>query len=414
MKKLSTVLVAGLFTASVFAQVPQKMSYQSVVRNSGNALVVSGKVGMRISILQGSATGTAVYSETQSPTTNANGLISIEFGGAAGFDAINWANGPYFIKVETDPTGGSNYTITGTSQLMSVPYALYAKSAGTTGDKGPQGDKGLPGDKGVAGDKGEIGDKGVQGDKGVAGDKGETGDKGLPGDKGEKGDAGDPAVLFDNTLVSTDKTWTSSKVKEELDLKANGASLSAVATSGSYDDLSNKPIIPAAADGSETKVTAGTNISITGKGTTQSPYVVNASSSTSLPDYASVRISNSFDAGTWSTPDTVGLTIEAPNAGVSVSGDKIALKANKLYEISAHFYIYNTSEPHTFKLQDITNSIQVGTEFQFGQESNTTVNYITSMTSFFIKPSSDISIQLLHCYGKSGNLIGRITVKEIR
>jgi hypothetical protein len=129
MRKLFTVLAAVILTASVFAQSPQKMSYQAVIRNSSNALVTSTAVGMRISILQGSATGTLVYLETQTPTTNANGLVSIEIGGGTGFDTINWANGPYFIKTETDPTGGTTYTITGTSQLLSVPYALHAKTA---------------------------------------------------------------------------------------------------------------------------------------------------------------------------------------------------------------------------------------------------------------------------------------------
>jgi uncharacterized protein (TIGR02145 family) len=93
-------------------------------------------VGMRISILQGSTTGTAVYVETHSPTTNANGLVSIEIGGgtvvSGSFSAINWANGPYYVKTETDPAGGTNYSITGTQQLLSVPYALYAERTGDT------------------------------------------------------------------------------------------------------------------------------------------------------------------------------------------------------------------------------------------------------------------------------------------
>jgi uncharacterized protein (TIGR02145 family) len=84
---------------------------------------------MQISILQGSGSGTVVYSETQTPATNGNGLVSIEIGGGAGFSNINWAAGPYFIKTETDPAGGTNYTITGTVQLLSVPYALHAKTA---------------------------------------------------------------------------------------------------------------------------------------------------------------------------------------------------------------------------------------------------------------------------------------------
>jgi hypothetical protein len=129
MKKLFTILSAIILTATLWAQSPQKMSYQAVIRNSSDQLVTNQPIGMQITILQGSASGTAVYTETQTPTTNANGLVSIEIGGEAGFDAIDWANGPYFIKTETDPTGGANYTITGTSQLLSVPYALHAKTA---------------------------------------------------------------------------------------------------------------------------------------------------------------------------------------------------------------------------------------------------------------------------------------------
>lgn len=128
MRKLFTIMLGVLLTASVFSQSPQKMSYQSVIRNNSDQLVTNQTVGMQISILQGSASGTVVYSETQTPTTNSSGLVSIEIGGGAGFDAIDWANGPYFIKTETDPTGGTSYTITGISQLLSVPYALYASN----------------------------------------------------------------------------------------------------------------------------------------------------------------------------------------------------------------------------------------------------------------------------------------------
>ncbi len=140
MKRIITICSVILITASVFAQAPQKMSYQAVIRNTSNALVTNSIVGMRISILQTTPSGSAVYVETQTPTTNANGLVSIEIGGgtvvSGNFANINWANGPYFVKTETDPLGGTSYSITGTSQLLSVPYALYAKNAGSASGGG--------------------------------------------------------------------------------------------------------------------------------------------------------------------------------------------------------------------------------------------------------------------------------------
>ncbi|MCF8374224.1 MAG: DUF1566 domain-containing protein [Bacteroidales bacterium] len=129
MKTIFTILITVLLTTTALAQSPQKMSYQAVIRDVNDALVTNTQVGMQISILQGSASGTVVYTETHTPITNANGLISIEIGGGAGFNAIDWANDNYFIKTETDLSGGINYTITGTSQLLSVPYALHAKTA---------------------------------------------------------------------------------------------------------------------------------------------------------------------------------------------------------------------------------------------------------------------------------------------
>jgi hypothetical protein len=134
MKNLFTLLAVVLFTANVFAQSPGRMSYQAVVRDSAGDLVQSLPVGMQISILQGSI-GPSVFTETHAASTNINGLVSIEIGGGTvtygDFDTIHWENGPYFIKTETDPLGGVVYTITGVSQLLSVPYALYAKTSGT-------------------------------------------------------------------------------------------------------------------------------------------------------------------------------------------------------------------------------------------------------------------------------------------
>ncbi len=133
MKKFLTTLLVLLFYLSAYSQSPEKMSYQAIVRDADNNLVTNQIVGISISILQGSATGNTVYSETQTPTTNSNGLLTIEIGNGTSsdlFSAIDWANGPFYIKTEIDPTGGTNYTITGTNQLLSVPYALYSKNSG--------------------------------------------------------------------------------------------------------------------------------------------------------------------------------------------------------------------------------------------------------------------------------------------
>jgi len=134
MKNLNKLFFFFLFTTvSVFAQSPDKMSYQAVVRDANNTLVANQTVGMQISILQSTITGTVVYTETHSVDTNINGLVSLEIGNGSSsdnFSEIDWSAGPYFIKTETDPTGGSSYTITGTSQLMSVPFAMYAKTSG--------------------------------------------------------------------------------------------------------------------------------------------------------------------------------------------------------------------------------------------------------------------------------------------
>ena len=193
MKKLITICAAILMTTSVFAQAPNKISYQAVIRNSSSALVTSTPVGMKISILQGSTTGTPIYVETQTATTNANGLVSLEIGTGTAitgtFAAINWANGPYFIKTETDPNGGTAYTIAGTNELMSVPYALFSANGtpGPQGAIGPQGPIGLTGPIGATGAQGSIGLTGATGPQGPIGLTGSAGTNGSNGAQGSIG-----------------------------------------------------------------------------------------------------------------------------------------------------------------------------------------------------------------------------------
>lgn len=132
------LFLAGLLLAmTAAAQAPQRMTFQAVVRDAANELVVSAPVGIRISVLQGSANGTAVFVETHAPQTNPLGLATLEVGGGTAvsgtFAGIDWAQGPYFLRIESDVNGGTNYTVTGTQQLLSVPYALYAATSGNGG-----------------------------------------------------------------------------------------------------------------------------------------------------------------------------------------------------------------------------------------------------------------------------------------
>ncbi len=133
MKRLFTLLAAVLLTATIRAQAPEKMSYQAVIRDSEGLLVTSSNIGMQISILHGDSEGTALYVERHFPPTNENGLVTLEIGSgtvvSGTFAGIDWTGGPYFLKTETDLAGGANYTISGTSQLLSVPYAMHSRSS---------------------------------------------------------------------------------------------------------------------------------------------------------------------------------------------------------------------------------------------------------------------------------------------
>ncbi len=138
MKRIIYLVTMLLLSVSAFSQVPQYISYQAVVRNSNNVLVTNSQVGVSISIVKDSANGTVVYNELHTPTTNANGLFSIAIGSApfssGKFSTINWSTGVYYIKSQIDPTGGLNFSITGTSQILCVPYAIYAANGTQSGN----------------------------------------------------------------------------------------------------------------------------------------------------------------------------------------------------------------------------------------------------------------------------------------
>ena len=138
MKQIMTTLMAFCLIVSTYAQSPEKFSYQAVVRDATDNLVVNTTTPIQVSIIEGSVGGQAVYVETHTPNTNANGLLTIEIGNgtvvSGAMNTINWGNNMYFIKTEIDVDNDASYDITGTSQLLSVPYALYAKTAASVNE----------------------------------------------------------------------------------------------------------------------------------------------------------------------------------------------------------------------------------------------------------------------------------------
>lgn len=140
MKTLAHLFVAALLCIEVHAQAPIGIANDMIVNNATGTIVASRTVGIRVSILQGSASGTEVYKETHTPTTNVNGVARIVIGGgtvvSGTFSAIDWASGPYYVKKEIDITGGGTYTQNSTEQMLSTVYALHAKTAANAGGGG--------------------------------------------------------------------------------------------------------------------------------------------------------------------------------------------------------------------------------------------------------------------------------------
>ena len=213
MKKTYTILVLLLLTVNLWGQVPQQFSYQAVVRDENGQILKNEKISVRITLLKDSASGEIVYQEKHEPSTDANGLFSIQIGAsklnAGDFSKIDWSTGIYYVLSEIDLKGGSNYSIRGSSQLLSVPYALYAGNS-AKGEKGDKGDTGLPGNdgkSGLQGDKGDKGDAGLpgyDGKSGPQGDKGDKGDTGIAGNDGKQGPQGDKGDKGDTGLPGKD------------------------------------------------------------------------------------------------------------------------------------------------------------------------------------------------------------------
>ena len=274
----------------ITAQSPDKMSYQAIVRNSNGNLVQNGSISIKIGILQYSTNGEAVFTETHSATTNNNGLISIEIGSGipetGNFKSIKWSDGPFFIKTEIDITGGNNFNIISISQILSVPYALYARNADSSAKYketdpmfllhpssgitttnianwstayGWGNHTGLYRPVSYVPDWSEILSNPFELNSPSTGQLLKfNGSKWInfsPEFITKEGDSSVTNEIQDLVLISNKLKITNNASATEIDL-------------ATYKD-----------DGSETKINAGTNITISGIGTQADPYVINASGS---------------------------------------------------------------------------------------------------------------------------------------
>ena len=187
-------------TLTVFAQSPQMFNYQGVARDNGGNILANQSIGLQLDIRQTTANGTIVFAETHATSTSNFGLFNIKVGNGTPVTGviagIDWSNGPYFLEVSLDPAGGTNYLSMGVSQLLSVPYALYAENSGTpgpvgaTGPTGPQGPTGTDGNDGANGATGATGPQGPTGANGSNGSNGATGATGPQGSTGADGNDG--------------------------------------------------------------------------------------------------------------------------------------------------------------------------------------------------------------------------------
>jgi hypothetical protein len=198
------VTIIALDTTVVQAQAPQNINYQAIVRDNTGAILSTHAVGIRFTIKNGNE-GETLYQETAHLVSNQFGLVTHGIGSGipvvGTFESIAWGTVSAWLEVDMDVNGGTNYSPMGSSQLLSVPYALFAASGnqGPVGPQGPMGVQGLPGADGAKGDQGEKGDKG---------DKGDPGSQGPPGNDGMNGTNGmDGANGMDGTNGTNGAIW---------------------------------------------------------------------------------------------------------------------------------------------------------------------------------------------------------------
>ena len=219
---ITSILIFLLIATTSFGQAPEGFKYQAVIRDASNTILANQAVGIQLTIEQTTIGGAAVYTETFSPTTNAYGLVNLEIGTGTtsdDFSLIDWALGPFFIETAVDISGGTAYVVLGTSQLMSVPYALYAKTSGSS-TPGPQGAPGLDGANGVDGADGADGVPGLDGANGADGVPGTNFFSAMQGGTQNVGASGGLEIMIVNVVFTTPFVGTPSvNVQHRLKLE---------------------------------------------------------------------------------------------------------------------------------------------------------------------------------------------------
>ena len=174
MKKIYLLLSAlFMFLTTCIAQAPHTFSYQTVIRDVNWGIMPDRDVSILIRILEDSSFGAVIYSEEHYVETSPIGLVNLEIGGgenySGSFEDIDWGNHSYFLEVSVDINAGNNYLLMGSTQLKSVPYALFAETSANPGNPGPQGEQGAQGPVGAQGLQGAQGNPGPQGLQGPVG-----------------------------------------------------------------------------------------------------------------------------------------------------------------------------------------------------------------------------------------------------
>jgi Chaperone of endosialidase len=367
MKKILPLLFAIFTFSFIYPQAPLSINYQAIVRNAGGQAVSTGTVvSFRFTIHDGSPTDTAVYTETQRDTVNQFGLVNTHIGAAGNLALVNWSSGNKYLEVQLDPTGGNNYINMGSSELLSVPYALFAANsapgpqgitgatggngnvgptgvagptgAGVTGPTGPQGNPGITGATGVTGAgaagptglTGSAGATGITGPTGLTG-AGVTGPTGLPGVTGATGAAGSATNAWNitgnaGTSYGTDFVGTTDN--QSLMFRVNGVVAGRVedSSSNSSTALGYQALLSNTGIGNTAAGYRALLNNVTGNYNTAIGYHADAgngfTNATAIGAYSNVAESNALVlGGTGANAVNVGIGLSNPAVTLDVSGN---------------------------------------------------------------------------------------------